>query len=105
MIESADQVIGTASKKLVKLVVFVAPVLFIIFLLPTVAVGQSSLPQCSNVDPLPWDNCQGTKLFGDGSKYVGEFKNGKPHGHGSLISPYGKYVGDFKNNKFDGQGI
>jgi hypothetical protein len=105
MIESADQVIVTASKKLVKLVVFVAPVLFIIFLLPTVAVGQSSLPQCSNVDPLAWDNCQGTKLFGDGSKYVGEFKNGKPHGHRSLISPYGKYVGDFKNNKFDGQGI
>lgn len=104
MAKSADQVIVTASKKLVKLVVSVAPVLFIIVLLPTVAIGQSRLPQCPNGDPSSWDNCQGIQLYGDGSKYVGEFKNGKPHGYGTLSSPYGKYVGEFKENKFDGQG-
>jgi hypothetical protein len=60
--------------------------------------------ECPNGDSSSWDNCQGVKLYGDGSKYVGEFKNGKPHGYGSLSSPYGKYVGEFKDNKLDGQG-
>ena len=34
-------------------------------------------------------------------KYVGEIKNGKPNGHGTLTKPKGsKYVGKFKDENF-----
>ena len=39
-------------------------------------------------------------------KYVGEIKNAKPNGHGTLTKPEGsKYVGKFKDGKYNGQGI
>jgi hypothetical protein len=48
---------------------------------------------------------QGTYIWSDGSKYEGEFKDGKPNGQGTLISPDGyKYVGQWKDGKQDGQG-
>src|SRR6266852_3040004 len=85
----------------------VAPLFLILLLLPTVAVGQSRLPQCPNVSPEMWDNCQGTKTFGgpDGDKYIGEFRGGKANGQGTLISHDGrnKYVGGFKDDKFHGK--
>jgi len=38
-------------------------------------------------------------------KYVGEFKDGKRHGQGTMIFPSGaKYVGQWKDNSFHGQG-
>ena len=77
---------------------------FTIPIVPMIALGQSRLLKCPNSDQSSWDNCQGTQVYGDGSKYVGEFKNGKPHGYGTMSSPYGKYVGEFKENKLDGQG-
>ena len=44
--------------------------------------------------------------FPDESKYVGEVKNGKPHGKGTLTYPDkgGKYVGQWKNGKYHGKG-
>ena len=43
--------------------------------------------------------------WSDGSKYVGEFKEGLPNGQGTLTSPDGrKYVGEFKDRKKHGQG-
>ena len=37
--------------------------------------------------------------------YVGEVKDGKPHGHGTAIWPNGSsYVGEWKNGLFNGQG-
>lgn len=49
-------------------------------------------------------NCvdgSGTQIFVDGSKYVGEFKNGLSEGQGQLILSNGeKFVGKFKNDKF-----
>jgi TPR repeat protein len=40
-----------------------------------------------------------------GYKYVGEFKNGLRNGQGVFTFPGGnKYVGEFKNGKFNGQG-
>jgi hypothetical protein len=49
-------------------------------------------------------NCihgQGTQIYADGSKYVGEFKNGLSEGEGQLILASGeKYIGKFKNDKF-----
>ena len=45
-------------------------------------------------------NGQGTLTTPDGRKYVGEWKNGKEHGHGTFIFPDGtKYVGEWKNGK------
>tara|TARA_B100000780_G_C21053985_1_gene423345 strand:- start:40 stop:1167 length:1128 start_codon:yes stop_codon:yes gene_type:complete len=48
-----------------------------------------------------------TIIFPDEIKYVGEVKNGKPHGKGTLTWPDegGKYVGQWKNGKFHGEGI
>ena len=42
----------------------------------------------------------------NGNKYVGEYKNGKPHGQGTYTWANGnKYVGEFKDAKRNGLGI
>ncbi|MEI8281525.1 MAG: hypothetical protein WCG75_03880, partial [Armatimonadota bacterium] len=47
----------------------------------------------------------GSCTWGDGRRYVGEWKDNKPSGQGVLISPDGqKYVGEFKNGKRNKQG-
>jgi hypothetical protein len=47
----------------------------------------------------------GIYIFVNGNKYVGGFINGLRHGHGTLTSPDGcKYVGSFKNGKRHGKG-
>lgn len=59
---------------------------------------------CPSDRSVAWSNCQGTFAWGSG-KYVGQFKNGQPNGHGTIS--YGDiiyYVGEFKDNKFDGPG-
>ena len=49
---------------------------------------------------------QGTFFYSDGSKYVGEWKNGKKHGKGTLTHLDGeKYVGGWKDDKYYGKGI
>jgi hypothetical protein len=49
-------------------------------------------------------NCvdgSGIQVYADGSKYVGDFKNGVSEGQGEFISANGeKYAGLFKNDKF-----
>ena len=48
---------------------------------------------------------QGTMTFTDGTKYVGKFKEGNIHGQGTTIGSDGsKYVGEHKLNKFHGLG-
>ena len=48
---------------------------------------------------------QGTMTWPDGTKYVGEWKDGKRNGQGTWTSPDGqKYVGEWKDHKFNGQG-
>lgn len=43
--------------------------------------------------------------YDDGSQYVGEVKNGAPHGSGTLLMSNGdKYDGQFENNEFHGNG-
>jgi len=53
-------------------------------------------------------NCvkgQGTLTSPDGFKYVGEWKNGKPHGQGTMTFPDGEqYKGEFKEGEPNGEG-
>ncbi len=50
-------------------------------------------------------NGQGTFTWDNTDKYIGEFKNSKLQGHGTLIRMNGnKYVGEFKDGKYNGQG-
>ena len=51
----------------------------------------------------------GTKTSPEGEKYVGEFKDSKYHGHGTITYEKGdkmgeKYKGEFKNGYPDGHG-
>ena len=44
---------------------------------------------------------QGTYVWPDGRKYIGEFKYGEVHGQGTIFEKNGrKYIGEFKNGKF-----
>ena len=62
----------------------------------------SNLPACKGGNR---HNCQGTLTFTNGSKYAGEFKDGKANGQGTATFVNGnKYVGEWKDDFFDGQG-
>ena len=51
------------------------------------------------------NNGYGTATWADGSKYVGEHKDGKQHGQGTYTWANGnKYVGEYKDGKYHGQG-
>jgi hypothetical protein len=64
------------------------------------------LPACQGKDESRWTNCFGTKTYyPSGNKYVGEWKDGKRDGQGTMTDTVGeKYVGEFKDDKRDGQG-
>ena len=47
-------------------------------------LAESSLPKCKGSNHEKWTNCQGTRIHEDGTKYVGEFKDGKRHGKGTM---------------------
>jgi hypothetical protein len=84
------------------------------------AMAQQSLPPCLNSKSgttVGWHNCQGAHALRDKfkSKYVGEWRDGQPGGHGAMVGngpvmnprPNGakfKYVGEFQNGEMHGQG-
>ena len=69
------------------------------------ADSAPDLPNCTGDYDVSWNNCVGTRTWAKGNKYVGEFKDGKFNGQGTLITPTGsKYVSEFKNGLVDGQG-
>jgi hypothetical protein len=52
-------------------------------------------------------NCvaQVTNTLPDGTKYIGHFKRGQPHGHGTALFPDGKkYIGEFQDGEPNGKG-
>ena len=60
------------------------------------------LSACS--DPMPQSG-QASHTWGDGNTYVGEWKDGKPHGKGTATYVVlGRYVGTFKKGKQHGRG-
>ncbi len=51
------------------------------------------------------NNGQGTYVYADGSKYMGDFKDSKAHGEGVCYYATGdKYVGEWVNHVFNGKG-
>ena len=67
------------------------------------AFGQSALPPCDpKVAATSWTNCQGTHTFTSGANYVGEFRDGKPHGQSVMFSSDGMSFqeGCWRNNTF-----
>ena len=58
-------------------------------------------PQSLAKDDLKFD----TLSRGNGDKYAGQLKAGRPHGQGTMIWASGsKYVGGYKDGKRHGQG-
>ncbi len=67
-------------------------------------MAQSNLPTCEG-DRAAWTDCFGSHTFASGSKYVGEYKDGKRNGQFIVTYANGsKYVGEFKGNQKNGQG-
>tara|TARA_B100000795_G_scaffold106789_1_gene78820 strand:+ start:1263 stop:3422 length:2160 start_codon:yes stop_codon:yes gene_type:complete len=67
-----------------------------------IGVGQCISGDC--------ENGQGTYIWTNGDKYVGEWKDGKRNGQGTYTWGSGewegeKYVGEFKGNKQNGDGV
>jgi len=88
------------------------PVSAILMMLAVVCVGfattveaQSNLPSCQgSYSTSTWNNCQGTRTWPSGEKYVGEFKDGKYNGQGTWEDGLVKYVGEWKDGEYNGQG-
>ena len=73
-------------------------------LAPSVAAAQSHLPQCPSDRNQAWTDCTGVYSYPDGSRYVGEFRDNKRSGQGTLTFGNGdKYVGEWSdgNEKMD----
>jgi len=72
--------------------------------------SQVFAEECKGTDVSKWDNCHGIFSFSNGDKYVGAYKNGKQHGHGTftyhpVINRIGnEYVGEWKDGKRSGHG-
>jgi hypothetical protein len=66
---------------------------------------KSDLPKCKGSDISKWNNCFGSYEDVEGSKYRGEFKNGKYSGKGVLTTRIGdRYIGEFKESEKNGFG-
>ena len=88
------------------------PILVIFLTSLLLAREALSLPNCVGTwSSSSWNNCFGQYIWtGDGSKYIGEWKDGQMDGQGTYY--YGeksewsgdKYVGKFRNGERHGQG-
>src|SRR5215472_6517344 len=71
----------------------------------SIAAAQSHLPQCPSDRNQVWVECTGDYGYPDGSRYVGEFRDNKKNGQGTLTFANGdKYVGAWSDGKENGQG-
>ena len=65
-----------------------------------------ALPNCVGTwNPSNWHNCIGSYTWNDGTKYIGEYKNGEKNGQGTVTWTSGdKYFGEWINDRRSGQG-
>ena len=81
-------------------------ILLLLLCVPLLGIGQATCKSGDCKNGKKTDNTQGTLIFGNGSKYVGEFQNKKKHGEGTFTFPNGsKYEGDWKENFKHGSGV
>lgn len=67
--------------------------------------AQTSQTRCVGNQTSFWNNCLGEKRYPAGGRYVGEWRNGKLHGHGTYHYANGdKYVGQWKFSNKNGKG-
>lgn len=67
-------------------------------------VGDTS--RLRNCNTIPCNGGIGKYQYNDGTKYVGSFENGKPHGNGSVFYLNGdRYDGGWQNDMPSGQGV
>ncbi|MDC3272885.1 hypothetical protein OAU72_05230 [Hyphomicrobiales bacterium] len=94
-------------KKILFIITLILP-----FLISSESWG-SSLPECKGspsdksnmLVTFIWDNCQGIVILENNAKYVGEYKDGIFHGHGTYTFPNGEeYIGEYKAGSRHGQG-
>lgn len=66
----------------------------------------SDFANCQGVDVSRWSNCIGAATSANDNKYVGQWKNGKRDGLGTVYYPSGnaKFTGEFKNDEINGKG-
>lgn len=75
------------------------------FFSPGSSLASDDLPRCSPGDRANWTGCVGSAAISDIGIYVGEFRNGKPNGNGSLTyRAYGEYIGEFREGWPEGRG-
>ena len=48
-------------------------------------IARSNLPACQVSDNTRWSNCFATFTFGNGSKYISDYKDSIPNGNGTFL--------------------
>ena len=78
---------------------------FIIIFIATLLFYSCAFAQdCEGSLKSQWNNCFGTYNSWYGT-YIGNFKNGKKHGEGTIHYYNGdKFIGEFKDGKKNGKG-
>ena len=78
---------------------------FNIFFIATILFHSCAFAQnCEGDSKSKWNNCFGTYNSWYGT-YIGNFKNGKKHGEGTIHYYNGdKFVGEFRDGKKNGKG-
>jgi hypothetical protein len=64
------------------------------------------LPMCPAASQTAWSDCVASASLPGGQRYTGEFRNGRRHGFGEMVSPTGaRYVGEFRDGQAEGRGV
>ena len=73
-----------------------------LFIVAFIALVFLPVPDCTDNER---DQCSAAYTFSNGDIYDGEWADKKKQGHGTLIAAHGsKYIGEFWNGKFHGKG-
>ena len=67
--------------------------LVIIFLLLS-STTCWALPECRGNNVAAWHNCFGEATYKNSGRWVGEYRNGVMHGHGTYYYNFGEFKGD-----------
>ena len=81
--------------------------LLLLIFVSSISYSKSKIQKRTG-DKNNYNNCQGKvewNFIGDSKLiYEGEFKNGAPHGFGTITSPASKYIGEYIDGRRNGKG-